>query len=114
MQNTVMRTDHSVVRKRKSPPPMDVLSRPDKEQKRQQVIVGQGIRAPSAVDEEFASPILDANKDSSLCEDSDIGSGDPPSAEVPKHLDRSQRTRPLTTLFNIPVPRWLKGGKCRK
>jgi hypothetical protein len=82
----------TVSRKRKSPPPIDALSRSDKEQKRQHVITEQDIHTPSA-DEESHSQILDANKDSILCDDLNVrGIKDSPSAGLPKYLDPSQRT----------------------
>lgn len=82
----------TATRKRKSPPPIDALSRSDKEHKRQHVITEQDIHTPSA-DEESHSEILDANKDSILCDDlNGQGIKDSPSAELPKDLDPSQRT----------------------
>ena len=86
-----------MARKRKSSPPMDALSRGDKEQKRQHLDARQKVRTLSAVDEEFASQTRSI---AGVCEDSwsedpDIqGSEDSLSTELPKYLDPLQRIRP--------------------
>ena len=82
----------AAIRKRKSPPSIDALSRSDKGQKRQLVITEQDVHTPSAADEELHSPILDA-KDPVLCDDLNLqGIKDSPSVELPEYLHHSQRT----------------------